>query len=52
LIEEQTTIEKVELKVPTTFKVLVEALIFAAQEPLSVNQIRSIYQDENVRSDE
>jgi len=52
LIEEQTTIEKVELKVPTTFKALVEALIFAAQEPLSVNQIRSIYQDENVRSDE
>jgi segregation and condensation protein B len=52
LTEEQTTIEKTELKVPTTFKALVEALIFAAQEPLSVNQIRSIYQGENSRNDE
>ena len=52
MTEEQTTIEKTELKVPTTFKALVEALIFAAQEPLSVNQIRSIYQGENVRNDE
>jgi segregation and condensation protein B len=52
LIEEQTTIEKAELKIPTTFKALVEALIFAAQEPLSINQIRSIYQGEQVRNDE
>jgi len=52
LIEEQTTIEQVELKIPTTFKALVEALIFAAQEPLSINQIRSIYQGDNVRGDE
>ena len=52
MTEEHTTIEKAELKIPTTLKALVEALIFAAQEPLSINQIRSIYQDENVRSDE
>ena len=52
MIEEQTTIEQVELKIPTTFKALVEALIFAAQEPLSINQIRSIYQGDNVRGDE
>jgi segregation and condensation protein B len=52
LIEEQTTIEKAELKIPTTFKALVEALIFAAQEPLSINQIRSIYQGEQVRNNE
>jgi segregation and condensation protein B len=52
LIEEQTLIEKPELKIPTTFKALVEALIFAAQEPLSLNQIRSIYQGEGPRSDE
>lgn len=52
MIEEQTTIEKAELKIPTTFKALVEALIFAAQEPLSINQIRSIYQGEQVRNDE
>jgi len=52
LTEEQTTVEKPELKIPTTFKALVEALIFAAQEPLSVSQIRSIYQDEQGRNDE
>ena len=52
MTEEQTTIERIELKVPTTFKALVEALIFAAQEPLSVNQIRSIYQGDNSRNDE
>ena len=49
---EQTTIEKSELKIPSTFKALVEALIFAAQEPLSINQIRTIYQGENVQNDE
>jgi segregation and condensation protein B len=52
LTEEQTTIEKTELKIPTTFKALVEALIFAAEEPLSLNQIRSIYQGENLRNAE
>jgi segregation and condensation protein B len=52
LIEEQITIEKIALKVPTTFKALVEALIFAAQEPLALNQIRSIYQGEDIRRDE
>ena len=52
MTEEQTTIEKTELKIPTTFKALVEALIFAAEEPLSLNQIRSIYQGENLRNDE
>jgi segregation and condensation protein B len=52
LTEEQTTIEKTELKIPTTFKALVEALIFAAEEPLSLNQIRSIYQGGNLRNDE
>ena len=52
MTEEQTTIEQTELKIPTTLKALVEALIFAAQEPLSVNQIRSIYQGENLRNDE
>ena len=52
MTEEQTAIEKTELKVPTTFKALVEALIFAAQEPLSISQIRSIYQNENSRNNE
>ncbi len=44
-MQEQLTIEQVELKIPTTLKALVEALIFAAQEPLSFSQIRVIYQD-------
>ena len=51
MTEEQTTIEKAALVVPTTFKALVEALIFAAKEPLSINQVRSIYQGENIRDE-
>jgi segregation and condensation protein B len=49
-MQEQTTIEKTELKIPTTLKALVEALIFAAQEPLSINQIRVIYQGDDARN--
>jgi segregation and condensation protein B len=49
-MQEQTTIEKAELKIPTTLKALVEALIFAAQEPLSINQIRTIYQGDDARN--
>jgi segregation and condensation protein B len=49
-MQEQTTIEKEELKIPTTLKALVEALIFAAQEPLSVSQIRAIYQGDDARN--
>ena len=51
MTEEQTTIEKAAFVVPTTFKALLEALIFAAKEPLSINQIRSIYQGENIRDE-
>lgn len=49
---DQTTIEKQVLKIPSTLKALVEALIFAAHEPLSLAQIRSIYQNENERGGE
>jgi len=49
-MQEQTAIEKAELKIPTTLKALVEALIFAAQEPLSINQIRAIYQGDVARN--
>ena len=35
--------QKPELKVPTTVKALLEALIFAAQEPLSIHQIKAVY---------
>ena len=48
---ETTTIEKPEIAVPTTLKALVEALIFAAQEPLSIAQIKTIYQGENRNSE-
>jgi segregation and condensation protein B len=48
---EETITEKPELKIPTTLKALIEALIFAAQEPLSVAQIRSVYQGENQRNE-
>jgi segregation and condensation protein B len=47
LMAETTTIEKTETAVPTTLKALVEALVFAAQEPLSLAQIKTIYQGEN-----
>ncbi len=48
---ETTTIEKTETAVPTTLKALVEALVFAAQEPLSLAQIKTIYQGENRNSE-
>ena len=51
-MQEQATIEKIELKIPTTLKALVEAMIFAAQEPLSISQIRTVYQGEDARKDE
>jgi segregation and condensation protein B len=49
-MQEETTIEKDELKIPTTLKALVEALIFAAQEPLSASQIRAICMGDDVRN--
>jgi segregation and condensation protein B len=51
-MEEQTIIEKPELQIPTTLKALIEALIFAAQEPLSVGQIRTVYQGESPKNTE
>jgi segregation and condensation protein B len=35
--------EVLELQVPATFKNLIEALIFAAKEPLTIKQIQDIY---------
>lgn len=49
-MQEETTIEKAELKIPTTLKALVEALIFAAQEPLSISQIRTICLGDDTRN--
>ncbi|MCX7984743.1 MAG: SMC-Scp complex subunit ScpB [Bacteroidetes bacterium] len=48
---EETTTQNFELKIPTTLKALVEALIFAAHEPLSIAQIRSIYHSDSKKSD-
>jgi segregation and condensation protein B len=42
----ETTAVKQQLKIPSTLKVLVEALIFAAQEPLSLAQLKAIYTGE------
>lgn len=41
------TAEQKILKVPGTIKGLIEALIFAAGEPLSVRQIRAIYEEQS-----
>jgi segregation and condensation protein B len=49
--ENAATSERTELDVPSTLKALIEAMIFAAQEPLSIAQIKAIYQDGR-RSDE
>jgi segregation and condensation protein B len=50
-MSETMTIEKIETALPTTLKALVEALVFAAQEPLSLAQIKSIYQGESRNSE-
>ncbi len=42
----ETIIVKQQLKIPSTLKALVEALIFAAQEPLSLAQLKAIYTGE------
>lgn len=47
---ETNTIETKELVVPTTLKSLIEALIFAAQEPLTPKQIKAIYEGERRES--
>jgi len=44
--EQQTTTAPVLLEVPSALKQLIEALIFAADEPLSVRQIKAIYEQQ------
>ncbi|MDP2886100.1 MAG: SMC-Scp complex subunit ScpB [Ignavibacteria bacterium] len=44
--EANTTTRPLLLRVPTTVKCLVEALIFGAREPLSVRQIQALYEDQ------
>lgn len=44
MAETITTTETAVLQVPTTLKSLIEALFFAAREPLSVKQIQTIYE--------
>jgi segregation and condensation protein B len=43
---EEKTKEVLELQVPTTLKHLVEALVFAAKEPLTFKQMKDIYEGE------
>ncbi len=42
--------EVLELRVPTTVKNLIEALVFAAKEPLTVRQLKDIYEGEGPQS--
>jgi segregation and condensation protein B len=44
MAETNTTTEATVLQVPTTLKSLIEALIFAAQDPLAVKQIQAMYE--------
>ncbi|MBM4159494.1 MAG: SMC-Scp complex subunit ScpB [Ignavibacteria bacterium] len=44
MAETITTTETTVLQVPTTLRSLIEALFFAAREPLSVKQIQTIYE--------
>ncbi len=47
---EEKTKEVLELLVPSTLKSLVEALVFAAKEPLTIKQIKDIYEGEGPQS--
>ena len=47
---EEKTKEVIELQVPTTLKSLIEALIFAAKEPLTVKQMKDIYEGDGPQS--
>lgn len=45
--QQEVLTERKILKVPTTLKSLVEGLIFAARDPLTVRQIRAIYEEQS-----
>ncbi|MBI2619904.1 MAG: SMC-Scp complex subunit ScpB [Ignavibacteriales bacterium] len=52
-MEQQTTIsERQALNMPSTVKSLIEALIFAAGEPLTVRQIKAIYEEQTAVGEE
>jgi segregation and condensation protein B len=46
----EKTKEVLELQVPTTLKSLIEALVFAAKEPLTAKQIKDIYEGDGPQS--
>jgi len=51
-MDETTTIAPTPvLQIPTTLRSLIEALIFAAQEPLTIKQMQSMYTVEGVNGD-
>jgi len=47
---EEKAKEVLELSVPATFKSLIEALVFAAKEPLTIKQMKDIYEGEGAQS--
>src|SRR3990172_2974606 len=44
--EQQTTTAPVLLEIPSALKQLIEGLVFASDEPLSVGQIKAIYEEQ------
>lgn len=52
-MEQQTTVtDRPALKIPSTLKSLIEGLIFAASEPLTVRQIKAILEQQNAEGEE
>lgn len=49
-MREEKSKEVLELQVPTTLKNLIEALVFAAKEPLTFKQMKDIYDGEGSQS--
>lgn len=52
MTEQTTTNETMILRIPATVKSLIEALIFAADEPLTVKQLKAIYEQQNPGGEE
>ncbi len=50
-MEDQQTTEQKVLTIPSSAKSLVEALIFAADEPLSVKEIKAIYDNQGIEGE-
>jgi segregation and condensation protein B len=52
MAEQNTITQPTVLQIPTTVKSLIEALIFGGREPLSVQQIQALYEDQGAEGGE